>query len=114
MFSRHGRQYQKNYAILSPSAGIVGSLASVSGLNLSTNATDKTILVLVNGLKVSFFPKPISVVEQWIGTKFHIQSRIVECAICTFQNSILPAWRSCRHRYPETALQTKMWIKVQV
>lgn len=45
-------------AILSPSSGVVGSLVSIGGLNLPTNATDETIFVLVNGLKVSFFLSP--------------------------------------------------------
>lgn len=45
-------------ALISPSTGAPGTLVSVSGLNLSDLASDDTVFVLVNGLKVPFFLSP--------------------------------------------------------
>lgn len=57
-------------AFISPSAGAAGTLVSVSGLKLSALASDDTVFVLVNGLKVPFFLSPFLLSSSRISREF--------------------------------------------
>lgn len=45
-------------ALISPTTGAPGTLVSLTGLNLSASASNDTVFVLVNGMKVPFFLSP--------------------------------------------------------